>query len=82
MRKIELETGQGYPRWLAFSPNWELMAVSSDHQVQLWSLEPPKLVECITLEPKGVYSLAFSPDRRWLANAAADKRVRVWEMSG
>jgi hypothetical protein len=28
---------------------------------------------------KGVYGLAISPDGRYLANAAADGKVRVWQ---
>jgi WD40 repeat protein len=36
------------------------------------------IIQKIDLEPKGVYCLAFSPDGRYLACGAADKRVRVW----
>ena len=29
----------------------------------------------------GVYSVAFSPDRRWLATGNKDKTIRVWEVA-
>jgi len=29
---------------------------------------------------KGVYSLAFSPDGRFLTVGAADKKIRIWEL--
>jgi len=47
----------------------------------LISVEKGDLLDEVDLKVKGVYALTFSPDGRWLANAAADKKVRIWELS-
>ena len=74
---VELPSTAGF---LALSPDGETLAVSTDFKVLLWSTSSRGLVEELPVPAKGVYQLDFSPDGRWLAVAAADKRVRVWEL--
>jgi WD40 repeat protein len=65
---------------LAFAPDGRSVAVSVDHAVMLLSAPDGELIERYDLPVKGVYGVGLSPDGRWLANAAADGRVRVWEL--
>jgi WD40 repeat protein len=66
---------------VSIHPNERLLAVTSEHNVSIFSVETGELVDEAKLEAKGVYSVHFSSDGRWLAVAAADKKVRVWDVS-
>ncbi len=63
---------------LALSAKRDAVAVSADHVIELFSTRDGRLMERLELPVKGVYGLAFSPNSRYLANAAADGKVRVW----
>lgn len=65
---------------LAFAPDGRSIAVSVDHAVLLLSAPDGVLRQRFEVPVKGVYGVAISPDGRYLANAAADGRVRVWEL--
>jgi WD40 repeat protein len=71
--------GQGVLQ-LAFAPDGRSVAVSVDGAV--WHLGAPDgdVIERYEVPLKGVYGVAFSPDGKYLANAAADGRVRVFEL--
>ena len=65
---------------LAFAPDGRSIAVSVDHAVLLLGAPDGEQRQRFELPVKGVYGVAISPDGRYLANAAADGRVRVWEL--
>jgi WD40 repeat protein len=48
--------------------------------VLLWSVEDGGSSVKLPVSVKGVYQLAFSGDGKWLALAAADGKVRVWQL--
>ena len=76
-RSVKLE-GSGVFQ-LAFDPRSESVAVSADHRIQEYAVNDATVVDRIELPLKGLYGLAISSDGRYLANAAADGKVRVWE---
>ena len=51
-----------------------LISAGMDNVVKLWSVPDWKLIGT-----KSVGGMAFSPDGRWLAVGAADRKIRVWE---
>ncbi len=51
-----------------------------ESKVQLWSVEDWTLEEELPISTKAVNGMAFSPDGRWLAIGAADKKIRVWDI--
>jgi WD40 repeat protein len=63
---------------MAIAPQGDFVSVGADHLIQTFSSRDGKLVGRIEVPVKGVYGLAISPDGRYLANAAADGKVRVW----
>ena len=65
---------------LAFFPDGRRIAVSTDRAVAIHAVPDGDVLERYGLPIKGVYGVAVSPDGRRLANAAADGRVRVWEL--
>jgi WD40 repeat protein len=58
----------------------DTVAVSLDHKLVLYSVQQAAPIVELALKPKGVYATHFSPDGRWLSLAAADKRIRVWDL--
>lgn len=66
---------------LAWLPGGDRIAVSCDHVIQLIPVVEGDPVERLETEIKGLYGVAVSPDGRWLANAGADGRLRVWSFS-
>jgi WD40 repeat protein len=77
VRAVKL--GGGGVLQIAFAPNSECMTVAVDYLMQTYSVKDGKVVERIELPLKGLYGVAISPDGKYLANAAADGRVRIWE---
>ena len=77
VRKVELRACGVLQ--MAIAPKGDVVTVGADHLIQTFSIKDGKLVERIEVPIKGVYGLAISPDGRYLANAAADGKVRVWE---
>lgn len=64
---------------MAIAPRGDAITVSADHLIQTFAIKDGQCVGRIDLPVKGVYGLAISPEGRFLANAAADGKVRVWE---
>jgi hypothetical protein len=65
----------------AFAPQGETVTVAADHRIQTFAVHSGEPVGRLDLPLKGLYGVAISPDGRYLANAAADGKVRVWERS-
>jgi WD40 repeat protein len=64
---------------IAFAPKSDCVTVAADNLIQSYSVRDGKVVDRIELPVKGLYGVAISPDGKYLANAAADGKVRVWE---
>jgi hypothetical protein len=54
--------------------------VSVDHAVLRLRAPDGDVIERHEVPVKGVYGVAISPDGRHLACAAADGRLRIWEL--
>ncbi len=65
---------------VAFSPDGASLAVSIDFAIQIRSAVDGALLSTIDVPIKGVYGLGYSPDNRFLANAGADGRIRIWAL--
>jgi WD40 repeat protein len=78
MLRPEVPTARG----IAFSHDEKLAALLLEGRVDIMDLESWSKLKELTIGAKSVGSAAFSPDGRWLAVGAADRKIRVWPMAG
>jgi WD40 repeat protein len=75
----EMLTGHyGRVHAATFSPDGRTLATCGEDAIRLWSLASRQQVAVLRTDVR-TYDVAFSPDHRWLAAAADDGTIRVWE---
>jgi WD40 repeat protein len=70
---------------LAISQNGQWAASASwhqDKQVRVWQLEPRKLIaqSVVIQHQKGIHSIAFSPDNRFLVSGGMDGQIGILDL--
>ncbi|KAG7156154.1 F-box-like/WD repeat-containing protein ebi-like, partial [Homarus americanus] len=60
------------------SMNLILASASFDSTVRLWDVERGACIHTLTRHSEPVYSVAFSPDGKFLASGSFDKCVHIW----
>nr|CAD7207264.1 unnamed protein product [Timema douglasi] len=55
-----------------------LASASFDSTVRLWDVERGACIHTLTKHTEPVYSVAFSPDGKFLASGSFDKCVHIW----
>ncbi len=53
---------------------------SGDNTVKLWSVESQKEVTTLQDHSSSVFSVAFSPDGKYLASGSADNTLKLWSV--
>jgi transducin (beta)-like 1 len=65
------------------NPNANLILASAsfDSTVKLWDVENAACLHTLSKHTEPVYSVAFSPDGRYLATGSFDRCVNIWNIA-
>jgi WD40 repeat protein len=66
---------------VAFSPDSEYIAASSQMSIRVWRLSDRKPIETFQGHRGPVRSIAFSPNSQVIASASEDRGARLWRLS-
>jgi transducin (beta)-like 1 len=57
-----------------------LATASFDNSVKIWNPHSGKLVADLNNHTEAVYSIAFSPNGKYIASGAFDARINIWSL--
>jgi WD40 repeat protein/serine/threonine protein kinase len=71
----------GQIRDLSYHPLLERLATASlDGKIRIWNVRTGELLHILDSHGRMVYSVAFSPDGKYIVSGGADFIIRVWEV--
>ncbi|HZG39530.1 MAG TPA: WD40 repeat domain-containing protein, partial [Nodosilinea sp.] len=77
---LTLHAQDGWCWAVTFSPDNQTLASSANGTIDLWDLKTGDRYGQLKGSSSRVFSLAFSPDGRYLASGCEDHQIRVWDV--
>lgn len=78
--QAEIDLDGRMPTCIRFHPDNQRLFATVPHGVLTINTRVSRIREDWPLKPKGVYGLDVSPNGRWLAVGAADKKAYIWDL--
>jgi WD40 repeat protein len=77
--KHQIDTGSRIQRSVAWSRSGKELALVRGRAIQVWDVNQARVVRQWDADGYSVYTLARSPDGKWLASLGHDGGVKVWD---